>query len=104
MDDSFIRNRISELRIQKNVSERSMSIDLGHSPSYIHSIVSGKALPSMTEFLYICKYLKISPKDFFDDGTSNPALIQAVVNDLKTLNENQIVNIHEIIKGLKKWS
>lgn len=102
MDDSFIRNRISELRIQKNVSERSMSIDLGHSPSYIHSIVSGKALPSMTEFLYICKYFKISPKYFFDDGTTNPALMQAVVNDLKTLNENQIVNIHEIIKGLKK--
>ncbi|WP_434509814.1 helix-turn-helix transcriptional regulator [Desulfitobacterium sp. AusDCA] len=102
MDDSFIRNRISELRIQKNVSERSMSIDLGHSPSYIHSIVSGKALPSMTEFLYICEYFKISPKNFFDDGTSNPPLIQAVVNDLKTLTENQIVNIHEIIKGLKK--
>jgi len=102
MDDSFIRNRISELRIQKNVSERSMSIDLGHSPSYIHSIVSGKALPSMTEFLYICKYFGISPKDFFDDVTSNPVLIQAVVNDLKKLNENQIVNIHEIIKVLKK--
>ncbi|MCO1604378.1 helix-turn-helix transcriptional regulator [Desulfosporosinus nitroreducens] len=102
MDDCFIRNRISELRIQKNVSERSMSIDLGHSPSYIHSIVSGKALPSMAEFLYICKYFKISPKDFFDDGTSNPALMHAVVNDLKSLNENQIVNIHEIIKGLKK--
>jgi len=102
MDDRFIRNRINELRIQKNISERSMSIDLGHSPSYIHSIVSGKALPSMAEFLYICKYFKISPKDFFDDGTSNPALLQAVVNDLKALDENQIVNIHAIIKGLKK--
>lgn len=50
MDDNFIRNRINELRIQKDVSERSMSIDLGHSPSYIHSIVSRKALPSMTEY------------------------------------------------------
>ena len=102
MDDSFIRDRISELRILKNVSERSMSIDLGHSPSYIHSIVSGKALPSMTEFLYICEYFSISPKEFFDEGTSDPPLIRAVVDDLKALDERQIVNIHEIIKGLKK--
>ncbi|WP_018305275.1 helix-turn-helix domain-containing protein [Desulfitobacterium hafniense] len=102
MDDNFIRNRISELRIQKDVSERSMSIDLGHSPSYIHSIVSGKALPSMTEFLYICDYFRISPKEFFDEGTSYPALIKEVINDLKALDEKQISNIHEIIKGLKK--
>lgn len=102
MDDKFIRNRISELRIQKNISERSMSIDLGHSPSYIHSIVSGKALPSMTEFLYICEYFNISPKEFFDDNKSNPALINEVVNDLNALDEKQITNIYEIIKGLKK--
>lgn len=102
MDEQFIRDRISELRIQKNVSERSMSIDLGHSPSYIHSIVSGKALPSMSEFLYICEYFKISPKDFFDEGISHPTLIKETVEDLKTLGERQITNIHEIIKGLKK--
>lgn len=102
MDEEFIRNRISELRAQKDISERSMSIDLGHSPSYIHSIVSGKALPSMTEFLYICEYFNISPKEFFDEGTSNPTLMKAVIADLNTLSEKQITNIHEIIKGLKK--
>ncbi|RPF47825.1 transcriptional regulator with XRE-family HTH domain [Hydrogenoanaerobacterium saccharovorans] len=102
MNEKFIRDRISELRIQKNISERSMSIDLGHSPSYIHSIVSGKALPSMTEFLYICDYFNISPKEFFDEGTSNPAIIKEVIDDLSTLDEKQITNIHQIIKGLKR--
>ncbi|WP_313413341.1 helix-turn-helix transcriptional regulator [Sedimentibacter sp.] len=102
MDDRYIRNRISELRIQKNISERSMSIDLGHSPSYIHSIVSGKALPSMTEFLYICEYFKISPKEFFDTSVANPTLMQVVTEDLSKLNENQILSIYEIIKGLIK--
>lgn len=104
MDDNFIRKRISELRVLKNISERGMSMDLGHSPSYIHSIVSGKALPSMSEFLYICEYFKITPKEFFDDSTSNPALLQQVLTDLKALDEQQIKNIHEIIKGLKKGS
>ena len=66
MDEKFIRDRISELRIKKNVSEYKMSLDLGHSKSYIQSISSGRALPSMSEFLYICKYFEITPKDFFD--------------------------------------
>lgn len=102
MDDEFIRNRITELRMQKNISERAMSMDLGHSPSYIHSIVSGKALPAMAEFLYICEYLNITPKEFFDEGVKNPVLLQEIIDDLNGLDENQVKNIHEIIKGLKK--
>ena len=31
MEESFIRQRITQLRIQKNVSEYKMSMDLGHS-------------------------------------------------------------------------
>ena len=102
MNDIFMRNRITELRTQINISERSMSIELGHSPSYIHSIVSGKALPSMTEFLYICDYFKITPKEFFDDCSCNPYLLNLVIEDMKSLTEDQIKNIHGIIKGLKK--
>ena len=67
MDENYIRNKISELRIKKGLSEYKMSLDLGHSKSYIQSISSGKALPSLSEFLYICNYLGVTPKDFFDD-------------------------------------
>ena len=64
MDESFIRNRITELRMQNGVSEYKMSLDMGHSKSYIQSISSGKALPSLSEFLYICEYLHVTPKEF----------------------------------------
>ena len=64
MDTTFIRDRITELRLQKGVSEYKMSMDLGHSKSYIQSISSGKSLPSLSEFLYICEYFDISPKAF----------------------------------------
>ena len=50
MDEQFIRNRLTKLRQQKQVSERKMSLDLGHSTSYIRSITSGRALPSMSNF------------------------------------------------------
>lgn len=74
MDENFIRTRISELRTKKGISEYKMSLDLGHSKSYIQSISSGKALPSLSEFLYICKYLGVTPKDFFDTKQSEPIL------------------------------
>ncbi len=75
MDELFVRNRITALRINKGVSEYKMSIDLGHSKSYIQSISSGKAMPSFTEFLYICEYLGVSPKDFFDAEIQNPVQV-----------------------------
>lgn len=75
MNDQFVRSRISELRTKKGISEYKMSLDLGHSKSYIQSISSGKALPSLSEFFYICEYLGVSPKEFFDVGTSEPQLV-----------------------------
>ena len=64
MDTTFIRDRITELRLQKGASEYKMSMDLGHNKSYIQSISSGKSLPSLSEFLYICEYFDVSPKAF----------------------------------------
>ena len=66
MDEVFVRNRISELRSKKGISEYRMSLDLGHSKSYMQSISSRRSLPSLAEFLYICDYLGVTPKEFFD--------------------------------------
>ncbi len=76
MDLGFVRERISLLRMKKNVSEYKMSLDLGHSKSYIQSISSGRAAPSLSEFLYICEYLGVTPKEFFDDEVEEPQLVR----------------------------
>ena len=75
MDKLFVRNRISELRTKKRVSKYKMSLDLGHSKSYIQSISSGKALPSFSEFLCLCDYLGVTPKEFFDADIKEPQLV-----------------------------
>ena len=75
MNTDFVRNRISQLRIKKGVSEYKMSSDLGHSKSYIQSISRGKALPSFSEFLYICEYLGVTPAEFFDSSIEDPQAI-----------------------------
>lgn len=97
----FIRNRITQLRIAKNVSEYQMSLDLGHSKSYIQGITSGRALPSMNEFISICDYFEITPKDFFDSQIDSPALIQKLlktVGDLKDGDIELLINIAEKFK------
>ena len=69
MDENFIRDRITQLRIRKGVSEYQMSYDLGHSRGYIYNISSGKALPPMKEFLAICEYFELTPQQFFDENS-----------------------------------
>ena len=76
MDLQFIRERISVLRTKKNVSEYRMSTDLGHSKSYMQSISSGRSMPSLSEFLYICEYLGVTPREFFDEDIKEPQLVQ----------------------------
>ena len=102
MYEEDFRKRVTQLRTIKGVSARDMSLTLGQSESYINKIENGKSMPSMQVFFYICEYLGITPKEFFDDGISDPAQIKVIVDDLKTLDEKQRNNIHEIIKGLKK--
>jgi transcriptional regulator with XRE-family HTH domain len=64
--------RLSELRNAKGVSAREMSLAIGQNPSYINNIETGKSLPSMSAFLFICDYLNIMPQDFFDTDSTAP--------------------------------
>ncbi len=100
--DKFFQRRLSQLRIQKGVSARDMSLSLGQSESYINKIENGKALPSMQAFFYICEYFGISPKDFFDEENHNPIEIQMLLNDLKALTHNQLSSISDIVKELRR--
>ena len=90
MDIQFVRDRITQLRLQKGVSEYKMSYDLGHSRGYINNISSGKTLPSMTEFFAICDYFEISPVEFFDTNQENPKLSGEVSTLLLQLDEDDL--------------
>ena len=103
MDIEFVRERITQLRIQKGVSEYKMSYDLGHSRGYINNISSGKTLPSMTEFFAICDYFGISPVEFFDANTRNPKLSQNVALALEQLDEDDLeLTLRNIKRLLRK--
>ncbi len=102
MDAKFIRDRITQLRIQKGVSEYQMSYDLGRSRSYIYNISSGKSLPPMAEFLEICDYFGITPSQFFDDTSENPFLVQSAIEEIKKLNDDDLMLAISNIRRLNK--
>ena len=102
MKESFVRDRITQLRLKKGVSEYQMSYDLGHSRGYIYNISSGKALPPMKEFFAICEYLEVSPKEFFDESEQNPELIQKALEGMKQLDEGDLLMLLSIINRLLK--
>lgn len=102
MDAQYIRDRITSLRVKKDVSEYKMSYDLGHSRGYINNISSGKTLPSMTEFLAICAYFDITPQQFFDESLPNPEVVQQAMDGMKQLDESDQLLILSMINRLKK--
>lgn len=102
MEESFIRQRITQLRIQKNVSEYKMSMDLGHSKGYIQSITSGRALPSMSEFLTICDYFGITPLEFFDTNENEVIVLKELDKEVSKMNKEDICLLIQIAKRLNQ--
>ena len=94
--------RLAQLRNQKGVSARDMSLTLGQNPGYINNIESGKALPSMGNFFYICEYLNVSPSEFFDLDTKNPGKLSALMEDIKQFDDKQLEAVNTLVQALKQ--
>lgn len=71
MYEEFFSRRLAQLRAQKGVSAREMSLAIGQNSSYINRIENQRAFPSMQGFFYICEYLGVTPGAFF--AASDPA-------------------------------
>ncbi len=102
MYENEFQTRLAQLREKKGVSARDMSLSIGQNPGYINNIETGKALPSMSGFFYICEYLQLSPKDFFDTDAKNPEKLNELIKDLKKLDDKQLDSIASIVQGLVK--
>lgn len=102
MDYAYIKQRITDLRIDKGVSEYQMSLDLGHSRSYMQNISSGRSKPSIEEFLYICDYFGITPSDFFDEKNQEPILIQKALSGMRSLTDKELLALINLIDLLNE--
>lgn len=102
MEENFFALRLATLRTKKNVSAREMSLSIGQNPNYINHIETGKTLPSLLGIYYICEYLGITPSEFFDTESEDPAKLKEIIHDLKKLDDKQLDIISSLIKDLVK--
>ncbi len=102
MEMKEFSQRLSVLRLNKDVSARDMSLSIGQSAGYINNIETGVSFPSMTAFFYICEYLGITPQEFFDVDSNNPAKEKELLKAIKGLNNEQLDHLIAIAKGLNR--
>ena len=95
----WFAERLAQLRVEKGVSARDMSLSLGQSESYINKIENRRSLPSMTGFFDICEYLGIEPEAFFS-RSANPAKKKEILKYWDRLSPEQAQHILQLVKDL----
>lgn len=100
MYEDFVPERMAKLRTQKGVSARDMSLSLGQANNYINNIENKKTLPSMQSFFYICEYLGVTPKEFFDEENADPETLREFLSEAKRLDSKSMEYILGIMKEL----
>ena len=99
--EQYVRKRITQLRQRQHISEHKMSLDLGKSGSYMRNISTGKALPSMHEFLRICDYLGVTPQEFFTGAGDETDRIN-IFNRLQDLDDGDIQKLQIILDWIEE--
>ena len=102
INDSFIAERLTKLRIEKGVSEYKMSLDMGRNSGYINAIANGKSLPSMGEFLYMCDYLGVTPSEFFDEKFEGELKYKEVDRIIRGLSDEDFELLAAFVKRLDR--
>ena len=100
MYEEFFSLRLAELRMQKGVSARDMSLSIGQSENYINKIENRKSLPSMHAFFFIREYLGVTPAQFFDKDNQNPALLNDALSEIRKLDEASLAHIMGLAKEI----
>ena len=102
MYEDMFPARLAQLRSQRKVSARDMSLSIGQNPGYVNNIETGKALPSMMGFFYICEYLGVTPQEFFDMDSKHPAELRSFIGKVKKLSRTQFESIETVVDEFLK--
>lgn len=102
MDEKDFAIRLVRLREKKVFYARDMSVSIGQNPGYINNIETGKSKPSLDGIFFICEYLGVTPSEFFDIESSIPSKLNAIIKDMKKLNDQPLETISALVRDLIK--
>lgn len=101
--EEIILDRITQLRIQKDVSEKQLSREIGRSTSYLSAMNQNKSMPSLHSIIAICKYFNITLSEFFDfDSNKYPEYINEIIQKVKKLDMAQIKTLSDLLDSMIK--
>lgn len=100
MMENFIRERITELRLARNVSEYQMSAELGKSSGYVQSITSGRTMPSIEQLFNIIDYFDMTPSEFFDPANHDSQTLRSAIHTLRRLPEESVAALVPLLRHL----
>lgn len=92
--------RLTQLRMEKGVSARDMSLSLGQSESYINKIENRRTMPSMAGFFYICEFFDLTPQEFFDPGLTSPKKVRELQQAFGKLTPEHAEHVLQIVRDL----
>ncbi len=98
----FVRSRITELRLKKDVAEHRMSLDIGKSGSYIRGITNGGSLPSLKELFNIIDYFEITPSEFFAPLESDDSAYAKICDKLRHMDDAGLEKVNTFVEWMSK--
>lgn len=102
MKKNYIGERITSLRMEKNISEYTLGKNIGKCNSYINKIPSGIMNPSIDTLSAICDYFGISLSQFFDKETPELSLTALrIISLLPKLTEEQLQILLSVITSMR---
>lgn len=98
--EKYLRDKITRLRLEKNLSEYQLSLELGKCKTYIQAISSGKSLPSFDAFFDLCEYFQLTPEEFFSqDGCDSPQH-RRIQHKMESLTAEDLALVEQILDRL----
>ena len=104
MDEKFISLRVTELRLQRNVSEYRMSAELGMSEGYVQAISSGRSLPSVKQLYNIVDYFDMTMSEFFDPENHDSPMTCQAIRALRRLGDEDVERLLPVILRMAELS
>lgn len=96
----FLREKITRLRLEKDISEYKLSLAIGKSKTYIQAVTSGKSLLSFDAFFDICDYFNLTPEEFFTQEPADSARLRRLRRELGSLSEEDLLLVESLVERL----
>ena len=100
--ETFLRQRIIKLSIEKDITENALSLQLGKNGSYIRAITNKIALPSVRELFNIMIFFEITPFEFFINLGSENELRTKLYEKIRKLPNEDLEKLSTFLSWFEK--